>query len=141
MSTQEQDRVITRNGADYRIVGRAWWTDAALDTGKGRIEVARIHAYSTNLRSPSQAQIDADPGINRYWLDAGNLGELAGYMLGLTEAELAELGITPGRLIFPQVVDSHRPARNRVDRPASLRQARQAQDWLQNDCIGKPADY
>ncbi len=141
MSTQDQDRVITHKGAEYRIVGRAWWTSTALDTGSGRVEVARIHAYSTTLRKPSQAQLDADPSLNRYWGDAGNQGRLAVYMLGLTDADLDDLDITPGRLVYPEVVDAGRPAGNRIDKPTSLRQAQQAQDWLQNDCIGKPSDY
>lgn len=141
MSTKEQNLVVIHKGQEVRIFGRAWWTDAALDKGDGRIEVARIHAYSTTLRSPSEAQLAANPALNRYWLDASNEGELAGYMVGLTEKDLAELDITPGRLVFPEVVDSARPSNNRADLPAPMRQAQRAQDWLQNDCIGKPEGY
>lgn len=140
MSTQDQDRVITHNGAEYRIVGRAWWTDAAIDNN-GRIEVARITAYSTTLRYPSEAQLAADSGLNRYWVDDANEGRLASYSLCLTDDELHDLGITPGYLKYPEVVDSARPASNHPDKPVSLRQVQQAQDWVQNDCIGKPSDY
>jgi len=140
MSTQNQDRVVTHKGAEYRIVGRAWWTATAIDN-HGRVEVARINAYSTTLRHPSEAQLAADIGLNRYWVDAANEGRLANYMLGLTDADLHNLGITPGYLEYPGVVDSPRPSGNRTDNPVSLRQVQQGQDWVQNDCIGKPSDY
>lgn len=141
MSAEVQDRVITHGGSEYCICGRAWWLSSALDKGDGRIDVARISAQSTTLRKPSAEQLSADPTLNRYWVDERNEGELAEYVLGLTDEDLEMLGITPGKLVYPDVVDCPRPPTNRTDRPISMRQSQQEQDWLQNDCIGKPGDY
>jgi hypothetical protein len=140
-NAETQDRIINMHGAQYQLLGRAWWTNAALDKGDGRVEVARIEAASLTLRHPSAEQLDADPGLNRYSEDASNHGRLIQYMIGLTDDELAGLSITPGILAYPAVKDGPRPASNRTDKPVSMRSAQQAQDWVQNDCIGKPSDY
>lgn len=141
MSTQSQKKEVTVNGKLYKISGRAWWTDAALDKGDGRIEVARIDAWSTTLRLPSEAQLAAEPSLNRYWQDESNQGRYVAYMLGLTEDDLESLDMTPGIINSPYVVDGPRPAGNRTDRPSTMRQMQQVQDWLQNDCIGRPSAY
>lgn len=140
MTTQKQDRIVTLNGVEYRIFGRAWWTNFALDNN-GRIEVARIHAHSTSLRQPSHAQLSADPTLNPYWLDVSNEGCFAAYMLGLTEADLSELSITPGRLVCNEVVDGPRPEGNRPDRPTPWRHVQQEMEWINDDCIGQPRSY
>jgi hypothetical protein len=144
MSTEMQDgREITHSfdGAVYRIFGRAWWLASAVENPNGRIVVARINAESMTLRKPSQAQLDADPTLNRYWVDASNEGELAIYMLEFTDDDLCRLGITPGNLVYPHVEDAPRPKSNNTHMPVSWRKVRQAMDWLQNDCIGQPSDY
>lgn len=128
------------NGDTVTLNGRAWWLNSALESKVG-IAVARVHANSTTLRLPSPEQLRADPTLNCYWADAANTGRLQNYMLDLTEQDLAEYGITPGILVYPEIVDGQRPKTNRCDQAVSARRMQQAQDWLQNDCIGKPSDY
>jgi hypothetical protein len=139
---QSHDRIITLRGQRVRIYGSAWWLDAATESYDGKyIDVARIHAESLDQRAPSKEQLAADPGLNPYSLNTSNKGRLATYMLGLSDAELQEHGIEPGCLVFPDVVPGSRPASNITSRPISQRQQRQSLDWLQNDCIGSPADH
>lgn len=128
------------NGDTVTLDGRAWWLNSALESKVG-VAVARVHASSTTLRLPSPEQLAADPELNRYWADAGNAGRLQNYMLDLTEQELQHYGINPGVLIYPEVVDGPRPKTNRNDEVLSARRHQQSQDWLQNDCIGRPSDY
>ena len=128
------------NGDTATVNGRAWWLNSALESKVG-IAVARVHANSTTLRLPSDEQLAADPSLNRYWADAGNCGRLQNYMLDLTEDDLAEYGIKPSILIYPEVIDGPRPQTNRNDNVLSARRYQQSQDWLQNDCIGSPSDY
>lgn len=141
MSTASQDRVVNHNGSVYRIYSRAWWLDGAAETPDGRVAVARISAVSTTLRHPSQNELAADPVLNPYYACPEYHGEPARYMLSLTEAELDRLGITPGRLVFPQIVDAPRPHTNVTVKPVSFRRQQQSMDWLQSDCIGTPSDY
>ena len=99
-------QIIYRNGKAFVTTSRAWWTSHALELGDGRISVARIEAE------------DKD-------------GQL--YMLELTEEMLAEYGITPGHLKFPEVVDGQRPRTNRTDRPTSQKTYQKLIDDLQNE--------
>lgn len=137
------DEIIEHRGGRVRIRGSAWWLDCAAvaDADGKRVEVARIHYESTDMRYPSQEQLDANPGMNRYWLDPSNSGRLAAGMIGFDDAELVKYGIVPGKLAFPNVVPGARPSTNVTSNPVSLRRQQQAMDWLQNDCIGKPSDY
>ena len=128
------------NGDTVTLNGRAWWLNSALESKEG-IAVARVHANSTTLRLPSPEQLRADPTLNCYWADAANTGRLQNYMLDLTEQDLAEYGITPGILIYPEVIEGPRPTTNTLHNILSAKRHQQSQDWLQNDCIGQPSDY
>jgi hypothetical protein len=138
----KHDVVVEHRGQRVRIYGSAWWLNAAAMSYDGQhVDVARIHAECTTMRSPSQEQLASDPTLNPYWTDPSNEGPFAQLMLGLTESELARYGITPGRLVFPEVVEAARPLTNDTRRPVSVRRQQQAMDWVQNDCIGQPSDY
>lgn len=136
------DVVIEHRGQQVRILGSAWWLDAAAMSYDGKhVDVARIEFECTTMRTPSEEQLAAEPGLNRYWTDPSNKGPLVRGMIGLTDAELQKYGITPGKLKFPEVVEAARPHTNDTSRPVSVRRQQQAMDWLQNDCIGQPSDY
>lgn len=131
---------IKIDNREYVTTSRAWWLDVAIESARGPV-VARINAQSPTLRYPSDEQMAADPDLNRYWGDAANTGRQVSYMIDLTEADIASLGITPGILDFPEIVDGARPTSNRSAKPITQLRHQQCMDWLQNDCIGKPGDY
>jgi hypothetical protein len=128
------------NGDKATLDGRAFWLNSALKSNVG-VAVARCHATSTTLRLPSDEQLRADAQLNCYWADAGNTGRLQNYLLDMTEEDLQEHGIVPGVFDGLRVNDGPRPKTNRADKILSAKRHQQSQDWLQNDCIGQPADY
>lgn len=107
--TTETTATITRNNVTYTLVDRPWWMDSAYSSEVGVI-VARATA-TNGQRYYSQAQLDADPTLNRYYTSTENEGELAEYMIALTDADLVNLP-TPGIFTGRAIVDGPRPAKN-----------------------------
>jgi hypothetical protein len=106
----ETATTITINNITYTLVDRPWWMDSAYAMPDGRIIVARANATNGERRF-SQAQLDADPTLNPYYTSTENEGELAGYMIGLTDADLVNLP-TPGIFNGRTIVDGPRPVKN-----------------------------
>lgn len=129
------DKIIINSitGEQLRTTSRAWWTDGALDKGKGRIEVARINAESLTRKYASQADIDAGLADSIYQDGPDYTGKPVSMMIGLTEAELAEHGFVPGLCTGYDVVDGRRPASNRTDKFVTMGQYQRAIDALQNE--------
>jgi hypothetical protein len=84
------------------------------------------------MRSASEDDIAAGRA-GRYQTGHNLTGAYCRYMIGLTDAELAQYGIVPGILQWPDVVDGPRPAANRADKPATMAQYQRAMDNLQNE--------
>lgn len=112
-------------GQQARTIDRAWWTDAAFVTATGEIGVARVEAESLTLRYSG--------AVGDYTQSTEHTGRPVTYMIDLTEAELAEYGLTPGILAWPTVKDGRRPRSNRTDAPVSESDQRRAYGRLQNE--------
>ena len=121
----------------YTLTSRPWWVSHAVATPAG-IVVARADAVSTINRHPTDQDIADGIACNRYDSSQECHGEAVQMMVGLTDADLATLGLTPGILTpgilqFPKVIDGARPSTNRTDNPVSSHAQQRVIDLLQSE--------
>ncbi len=121
------------NGDSAEMVGRAWWLEVACELADGRVAVARCDADSLTVRKSGI--------VGDYTSSPDYKGQPVRYMIALTDDDLVQYGIFPGKLVFPHVIDAARPKTNRAESAVSVRRQQQQMNWLQNDCIGTPAQY
>jgi hypothetical protein len=120
------------NMSNHTITSRPWWISHALQTDRG-VVVARAQAISNDVRNPTDEDIASGIACNRYDSSTQCHGELVSLMVGLTEDDLQSMGLTPGELVFPGVVDGPRPRTNRSNKPVTMAQAQRAMDVLQSE--------
>ncbi len=113
----------------YTLTSRPWWLSHAVATPRG-IVVARADALSTIDRMPTPADIDSGVALNQYDSSPECHGEPVRLMVDLTEQDLAEMGLVPGSLEWPEVVDGSRPKTNKTDAPVTQAHAQHAIDLL-----------
>lgn len=117
---------------NYTLTSRPWWTSHAVATPSGVI-VARADAVSTTNRHPTAQDIADGIACNSYDSSPECHGEYVTMMVGLTETDIATLGLAPGALKFPEVIDGTRPSTNRTDNPVSQAQQQRVIDLLQSE--------
>lgn len=120
------------NTRDFSLTSRPWWLSHAVTTPRG-IVVARANAVSAARRRPTQADVDGGIACNMYDSSPECHGALVVMMVDLTDGDLLDLGLIPGILEFPNVVDGSRPRTNRADAPVSMEQAQRAIALLQSE--------
>jgi hypothetical protein len=106
--------IIIHNNHEYILTSPAWWLCDAIKTNDGKIIVAKIDANSTTLKTRSNAELEElekEFGwrINRYEQSTEFNGDYVRYMLSLTEDDIINHNITPGKLNFPDVIPCKRP--------------------------------
>lgn len=111
---------------------RPWWLSHAVRMPRG-VVVARADAVSTIIRKPTSADIESGVAYNQYDSSPKCHGEYVNLMVDLTEQDLADMGITPGILKFPEVVDGPRPKTNRTDAPVTQQEMQRVMDLLQSE--------
>lgn len=116
----------------YELTSRPWWLSHAVATPRG-VVVARADAVSTINRKPTADDIAAGIAHNQYDFGPECHGAFVGMMVDLTEQDLAEMGLTPGVLEWPRVIDGPRPKINRTDAPVSQAQEQRAIDLLMSE--------
>ncbi len=107
-------KIINHNGHDYILTSHAWWLSEAVKLNNGKIEIARISANSTTIRKRSLEELETlrkELGwrINPYEQSTEFNGDYIGYMLSLTEQDLINYNITPGKLNFPDIIPCKKP--------------------------------
>ena len=113
----------------YTLTTRPWWISHAISTPRGAV-VARAEGVSTVLREPTADDLASGIAANQYDNSAECHGNYCRLMIELTEDDLVLLGVTPGTLKWPDVVDGPRPSTNRTDAPVSQAHAQHVVDLL-----------
>lgn len=117
---------------DYTIIDRPWWLSHAVETSRGVI-VARADARSTTLRKPTQDDLDGEIAFSESDYSDKCHGEFLPLMIDLTDQDIADMSLTPGLLVWPDVIDGERPNTNLTTKPISQESAQHTIDLLINE--------
>lgn len=125
---------IEREGHSYKTTSRAWWMDGAIENKKsGAPTVARIEGVSKTHKHPSERELSEDEKLSPYHSSETYSGKPVRRWIDLSEDDLTKHKLSPGKLNFPEIVDSPRPKRNDAKMAVSEEQYQKHMHSFQNE--------